>query len=120
MDAKANLMQQSSRLPKTTTTSPVFRVTSQIWQIDRLYAVVKEQKGHIDILFANAGIGEFAPLGEISEVHFDKTFGINVKGLLFSVQKALPLFQDGDGGGSSFSSFLLRSKYNKMSSLVIS
>jgi NAD(P)-dependent dehydrogenase (short-subunit alcohol dehydrogenase family) len=75
-----------------------------------LYAVVKEQKGHIDILFANAGIGEFAPLGEISEAHFDKTFGINVKGLLFSVQKALPLFQDGDGGGSSFSSFLLRSK----------
>jgi len=60
-----------------------------------LYATVKEQKGHIDILFANAGVGEFAPLGEISEAHFDKTFGINVKGLLFTVQKALPLFQDG-------------------------
>ena len=56
---------------------------------------MKEQKGRIDILFANAGIGEFAPLGEISEAHFDKTFGINVKGLLFTVQKALPLFQDG-------------------------
>ena len=54
-----------------------------------------EQKGHIDILFANAGIGELAPLGEISEAHFDKIFGINVKGLLFSVQKALPMFQDG-------------------------
>ena len=58
---------------------------------------MKEQKGRIDILFANAGIGEFAPLGEITEAHFDKTFGINVKGLLFSVQKALPLFQDGGG-----------------------
>jgi len=56
---------------------------------------VKDQKGHIDILFANAGIGKFAPLGEISEAHFDKIFGINVKGVLFSVQKALPLFQDG-------------------------
>ena len=53
------------------------------------------QKDHIDILFANAGIGELAPLGEISEAHFDKAFGINVKGLLFTVQKALPLFQDG-------------------------
>jgi NAD(P)-dependent dehydrogenase (short-subunit alcohol dehydrogenase family) len=58
---------------------------------------VKEgQKGHIDILFANAGIGELAPLGKISKAHFDKAFGINVKGLLFTVQKALPLFQDGD------------------------
>ena len=56
---------------------------------------MKDQKGHLDILFANAGIGEFAPLGEISEAHFDKIFGVNVKGVLFSVQKALPLFQDG-------------------------
>jgi NAD(P)-dependent dehydrogenase (short-subunit alcohol dehydrogenase family) len=71
---------------------------SNLSDLDRLYATVKEQKGHIDILFANAGIGEFAPLGEITEAHFDKTFGINVKGLLFSVQKALPLFQDGRGG----------------------
>ena len=63
--------------------------------LDRLYNTVKDQKGHLDILFANAGIGEFAPLGEISEAHFDKIFGINVKGVLFSVQKALPLFQDG-------------------------
>ena len=56
---------------------------------------MKDQKDHLDILFANAGIGEFAPLGEISEAHFDKIFGINVKGVLFTVQKALPLFQDG-------------------------
>jgi len=67
---------------------------SNLADLDRLYATVKAQKGHIDILFANAGIAELAPLGEISEAHFDKTFGINVKGLLFSVQKALPLFRD--------------------------
>ena len=68
---------------------------SNLADLDKLYNTVKEQKGHIDILFANAGIGEFAPLGEISEEYFDKIFGINVKGLLFTVQKALPLFQDG-------------------------
>jgi NAD(P)-dependent dehydrogenase (short-subunit alcohol dehydrogenase family) len=71
---------------------------------------VKEQKGRIDILFANAGIGEFAPLGEISEAHFDKTFGINVKGLLFSVQKALPLFQDGRGGSIILNASIAASK----------
>ena len=68
---------------------------SNLADLDRLYNTVKDQKGHIDILFANAGIGEFTPLGEISEEHFDKIFGVNVKGLLFTVQKALPLFQDG-------------------------
>ena len=68
---------------------------SNLADLDRLYTTVKDQKGHLDILFANAGIGEFVPLGEISEAHFDKIFGINVKGVLFSVQKALPLFQDG-------------------------
>ena len=56
---------------------------------------MKDQKGHIDILFANAGVIQFAPLGKISEEHFDKVFGINVKGLLFTVQKALPIFRDG-------------------------
>jgi NAD(P)-dependent dehydrogenase (short-subunit alcohol dehydrogenase family) len=70
---------------------------SNLADLDRLYTNVKDQKGHIDILFANAGIGELAPLGAITEAHFDKTFGINVKGLLFTVQKALPLFQDGGG-----------------------
>jgi NAD(P)-dependent dehydrogenase (short-subunit alcohol dehydrogenase family) len=58
---------------------------------------VKEQKGHIDILFVNPGVGELVPLREITEAHFDKTFGINVKGVLFTVQKALPLFQNGGG-----------------------
>jgi NAD(P)-dependent dehydrogenase (short-subunit alcohol dehydrogenase family) len=68
---------------------------SNLSYLDRLYAAVKEKKGHLDILFANAGVSEFATLGTITEEHFDKTFGINVKGLLFTVQKALPLFQDG-------------------------
>ena len=68
---------------------------SNLADLDRLYETVKEQKGRIDVLFANAGLGEFAPLGAITEAHFDKTFSVNVKGLLFTVQKALPLFQDG-------------------------
>ena len=65
---------------------------SSMADLDRFYAVVGEQKGRIDILFANAGLGEFAPLGTITEAHFDKIFSVNVKGLLFTVQKALPLF----------------------------
>jgi len=68
---------------------------SNLADLDRLYATVKEQKAQINVLFANAGTVGAAPLGEISEEQFDKTFGINVKGLLFTVQKALPLFQDG-------------------------
>jgi len=63
--------------------------------LDRLYAVVKEQKGRVDVLFANAGGGELVPLGAITEEHFDKTFNSNVKGLLFTVQKALPLLSEG-------------------------
>jgi NAD(P)-dependent dehydrogenase (short-subunit alcohol dehydrogenase family) len=70
---------------------------SNLADLDRLYAAVKQQKGSIDILFANAGIDEFASLGAITESHFDKIFSVNVKGLLFTVQKALPLFQDGGG-----------------------
>src|SRR5215212_4066092 len=73
---------------------------SNLADLDRLYATVKKKKGRINILFANAGVGELVPLGEITEAHFDKTFGINVKGLLFTVQKALPLFPDDDSGGS--------------------
>src|SRR3984893_5721487 len=68
---------------------------SNLADLDRLYATVKQQKGHIDVLFANAGAGELAPLGAITEQHFDRAFNLNVKGLLFSVQKALPLFRDG-------------------------
>jgi len=64
---------------------------SNLADLDRLYATVKQQNGDIDILFASAGTGEFAPLGAITEEHFDKIFNANVKGLLFTVQKALPL-----------------------------
>jgi len=68
---------------------------SRMADLDRLFATVKEQAGRIDVLFANAGLGEFVPMGQITETHFDKTFGINVKGTLFTVQKALPLMPEG-------------------------
>jgi NAD(P)-dependent dehydrogenase (short-subunit alcohol dehydrogenase family) len=68
---------------------------SKLADLDRLFARIKEIKGRIDILFANAGIGEFLPLGAITEEHFDKTFEVNVKGTLFTVQRALPLIPDG-------------------------
>ncbi len=64
--------------------------------IDHLFETVKAEKGQIDILFASAGYGEFnVPLGSINEENYDKTFGTNVKGTLFTVQKALPLLRDG-------------------------
>jgi NAD(P)-dependent dehydrogenase (short-subunit alcohol dehydrogenase family) len=69
--------------------------TSKLADLDRLYDTVKRERGHIDILFANAGGGEFLPLGAITEEHYDKTFDVNVKGVLFTVQKALPLFREG-------------------------
>ena len=68
---------------------------SNLADLDKLYAEVSAKFGHIDILFANAGIAELAPIGAVTEEHFEKTFGINVKGLLFTVQKALPLLVDG-------------------------
>jgi len=68
---------------------------SKLADLDRLYATVRREKGRIDVVFANAGSGVLAPLGAISEEQFDTTFGTNVKGLLFTVQKALPLLQDG-------------------------
>lgn len=72
---------------------------SNLADLDRLYATVKKEKGKIDVLFASAGWGEFAKIGEVTEEHFDKTFNLNVRGTLFTVQKALPLFTD---GGSIF------------------
>src|SRR5713226_6400581 len=68
---------------------------SKLADLDKLFATVKKEKGKLDIVFANAGTGQFAPLGQITEEHFDKQFDVNVKGLLFTVQKALPLLQDG-------------------------
>jgi NAD(P)-dependent dehydrogenase (short-subunit alcohol dehydrogenase family) len=67
---------------------------AKVADLDRLYETVKA-RGKLDIVFANAGIAEFAHLGKITEEHFDKLFGINVKGTLFTVQKALPLLKDG-------------------------
>jgi NAD(P)-dependent dehydrogenase (short-subunit alcohol dehydrogenase family) len=63
--------------------------------LDRVYQEIKYRKGRLNILVANAGGGTFAPLGAISEEHFDQTFGANVRGTLFTVQKALPLLSDG-------------------------
>lgn len=68
---------------------------SSLDDLDRVYAEVKATKGRIDVLFANAGLGDFQPLGAITEESFDRTFGINVKGTLFTVQKALPLMSTG-------------------------
>lgn len=68
---------------------------SNLADLDRIYAQIKADKGRIDILFANAGLGDFEPLGSITEESFDRTFGINVKGTLFTVQKALPLMHTG-------------------------
>ena len=68
---------------------------ARLADIDRLYEAVQQRHAQIDVVFANAGGGEFAPLGAITEQQFDQTFGTNVKGTLFTVQKALPLLKDG-------------------------
>jgi NAD(P)-dependent dehydrogenase (short-subunit alcohol dehydrogenase family) len=67
---------------------------AKLTDLDRLYEIVAA-KGKIDVVFANACVAEFAPLDKITEEHFDKLFDINVKGTLFTVQKALPLLNDG-------------------------
>ena len=74
--------------------------------LDRLFETVKREKGRIDVLFASAGTGEAGKLGEITEEHFDTIFGLNTRGTLFTVQKALPLFND---GGSIFMTGLIAS-----------
>jgi NAD(P)-dependent dehydrogenase (short-subunit alcohol dehydrogenase family) len=68
---------------------------SVLADLDRLYETIRATHGRLDVLFANAGGGAFVPLGEVTEEHFDKYFGINVKGTLFTVQKALPLMAAG-------------------------
>src|SRR5438309_5265116 len=68
---------------------------AKLADLDRLYETVSRVKGRIDIVFANAGVGEFVPFGAVTEEHFDRLFNINVKGTLFTVQKALPLLNDG-------------------------
>ena len=68
---------------------------AKLADLDRLYGTVGKAKSRIDIIFANAGVGEFVPFDKVSEEHFDKLFDINVKGALFTVQKGLPLLNDG-------------------------
>jgi NAD(P)-dependent dehydrogenase (short-subunit alcohol dehydrogenase family) len=68
---------------------------SNLADLDRLFARIKEQKGRLDVLFANAGIAKYATLGQITEDLYDAIFNVNVKGVLFTVQKALPLMPDG-------------------------
>jgi NAD(P)-dependent dehydrogenase (short-subunit alcohol dehydrogenase family) len=68
---------------------------AKLADLDRLYETVETEGRRIDVVFANAGLGEFAALGSVTEEHFDKLFNINVKGALFTVQKALPLLNDG-------------------------
>src|SRR6202041_797102 len=68
---------------------------SKLADIDRLYDAVQQKHSHIDVLFTNAGGGSMLPLGSITEEHYDDTFGRNVKAVIFTVQKALPLLRDG-------------------------
>src|SRR5579864_831731 len=68
---------------------------SQIADLDQLFAQIKQQKGRLDVVFANAGTARYAPLGEITEELYESIFNTNVKGLVFTVQKALPLLSDG-------------------------
>jgi NAD(P)-dependent dehydrogenase (short-subunit alcohol dehydrogenase family) len=67
---------------------------AKLADLDRLYETVARVKGRIDIVFANAGVGEFVPFGAVTEEHFDRLFNINVRGTVFTVQKALPLLND--------------------------
>ncbi|CAF1259658.1 unnamed protein product [Rotaria sp. Silwood1] len=67
---------------------------SNMADLDKLYSIIQKEKGRLDVLFANAGIYSTAPLGSITEQHFDDMFNINVKGILFAIQKALPIFAD--------------------------
>jgi NAD(P)-dependent dehydrogenase (short-subunit alcohol dehydrogenase family) len=87
-------LNEAAALIKTNVTT-VLGDVSRLEDLDLLYAVVKEKHGHIDILFANAGAGTIAPLAVATESHYDQTFDVNVKGMFFTVQKALPLFNDG-------------------------
>jgi NAD(P)-dependent dehydrogenase (short-subunit alcohol dehydrogenase family) len=88
---------------------------AKLTDLDKLYAAVKAKTGRIDILFANAGIAELAPLGEITEEDYDRMFNINVKGLLFTVQKALPLIPS--GGSIILNASIVATKGNPASSV---
>lgn len=81
---------------------------SRLADLDRLFATVKEKHGRVDVVFANAGGGEFMPLAQATEAHFDKYFNINVKGVLFTMQKALPLM--GAGANAIFNASIVSQK----------
>ena len=81
---------------------------SKLADLDRLYATIKKAHGRVDVIFANAGAGEFLPLADATEAHFDKFFNINVKGVLFTLQKALPLL--GPGASVVFNGSIAGSK----------
>jgi len=68
---------------------------SNLGDLDGLFAQIQREKGRLDVVFANAGVAKYAPIGKITEEFYDSIFDINVKGLLFTVQKALPLMPDG-------------------------
>src|ERR1035441_633187 len=68
---------------------------AKLADLDRIFAQIGKEKGRLDIVFANAGFGDHLPLGSITEEHFDSMFNVNVKGVVFTVQKALPLMPDG-------------------------
>jgi NAD(P)-dependent dehydrogenase (short-subunit alcohol dehydrogenase family) len=68
--------------------------SANLADLDHLFETVKTEKGHIDVLYASAGMGDFAPLGQVTEESFDKQFDLNAKGTFFTVQKALPLIRD--------------------------
>jgi NAD(P)-dependent dehydrogenase (short-subunit alcohol dehydrogenase family) len=97
--------------------------TSDLADLDRIYATIKEDPGRLDVLAVNAGIYEFGTFGEITEQHFDKTFNTNVRGLLFAVQKALPLLTRGSsviltGSMVSIKGFAACSVYNASKAAV--
>ena len=75
--------------------TPVAADVSQLDDLDRLFLQIEEEKGRLDIVFANAGVAKYAALGDITEGFYETIFGVNVKGVLFAVQKALPLMPDG-------------------------
>ena len=97
--------------------------TTDLADLDRIFAKIQAQAGRIDVLAVNAGIYEFGTLGEITEEHFDKTFNTNVRGLLFAVQKALPLLTKGSsviltGSMASIKGYPSLSVYNASKAAV--
>lgn len=96
---------------------------SNLGDLDRLFAQIKQEKGKLDIVFANAGVVKYGPLGTVTEEYYDSIFNINVKGLFFTVQKALPLMPDGasiilNGSIVASKGFLANSVYSATKAAV--